>query len=168
MEALNLIGMYPNVARAMEIAMTGGFGIYLYGDVPQEELNAVTRWLENNQVRCTISQQNALCVELTRVDWRRLFSSGKSETIDDIRRRVGQAKIYVTPKDPDETALLLVKQAYEKLQASWTMIDFCIPVARIIALLDNAVKVRSEHMAEAIQYTMYEPAKPVTFNIIEP
>lgn len=52
----------------------------------------------------------------------------------------------------DETGQTLLKNAMEKLNLSARAYDRILIVARTITDLDNAEDIKTEHLAEAIQY----------------
>ena len=52
----------------------------------------------------------------------------------------------------DEQSILLLKQAISKLNLSARAFHRVIKIARTIADLENSVKIKSNHVAEALQY----------------
>jgi magnesium chelatase family protein len=113
-------------------------------------------------------------VEVVPVPFRELSAERKSEMSETIRQRVVNARkiqekrfavskgIYcnaqMTSKQLrqicrlNETGNILLKNAMEKLSLSARAYDRILKVARTIADLDNSEDIRSEHLAEAIQF----------------
>ena len=52
----------------------------------------------------------------------------------------------------DEASILLLKQAISKLNLSARAFHRVIKIARTIADLEGSVKIKSNHVAEALQY----------------
>lgn len=113
-------------------------------------------------------------VEVVPVPFRELSNDRKSEKSEVIRQRVVEARkiqekrydgskgIYcnaqMTSKQLrqicklDETGNILLKNAMEKLSLSARAYDRILKVSRTIADLDGSEEIKSEHLAEAIQY----------------
>lgn len=113
-------------------------------------------------------------VEVTPVDFERLSDSRRSESSDVIRDRVmrarekqtlrfeGSEQLYANAQmspqlarkvcDISTEGQQLLKTAMTRLQLSARAYDRILKVARTIADLDNADHIRTEHLAEAIQY----------------
>jgi len=113
-------------------------------------------------------------IEVTPVPFDKLTETRKAESSIEIRKRVTVAREIQTKRFEalnnihynaqmsskqireycalDETSLLLLKTAMEKLNLSARAFDRILKVARTIADLDNSEIVVSNHIAEAIQY----------------
>jgi len=113
-------------------------------------------------------------IEVTPVPFDKLTETRKAESSIEIRKRVTAAREIQTKRFEalnnihynaqmsskqireycalDETSLLLLKTAMEKLNLSARAFDRILKVARTIADVDNSEIVVSNHIAEAIQY----------------
>ena len=112
-------------------------------------------------------------VEVQKVEFEQLTDKRRGEQSDEIRNRVLKAREIQTlrykgspihynaqmgPKEIekccelDEESQKLIKIAMEKLNLSARAYDRMLKVSRTIADLENAVKLNSAHISEAIQY----------------
>jgi magnesium chelatase family protein len=113
-------------------------------------------------------------VEVTPVPFKELSSAKKGEVSSDIRDRVVVARkiqeerykeskgIYCNAQmntkmlqsicKIDETGQMLLKNAMEKLSLSARAYDRILKVARTIADLDSSADIKTEHLAEAINF----------------
>ena len=127
-----------------------------------------------NKISGPLLDRIDLHVEVTPVKFEQLSSNRKSESSDQIRTRVIKAReiqtirfknhpeIYSNAMMPSqmvkEVCLLtdagvaLLKRAMERLQLSARAYDRILKVARTIADLAGTEDIRTEHLAEAIQY----------------
>jgi len=133
---------------------------------------AVQKYL--NKISGPLLDRIDLHVEVTPVGYAELTSNAQAETSQEIRARVIRArmiqqerfagmkhihanswmtvqqlrKFCILPRDAHQ----LMQHAIEKLNLSARAYDRILKVARTIADLDNAMEIRTEHVAEAIQY----------------
>ncbi len=112
-------------------------------------------------------------IEVPKVEFEQLADKRKGEKSEDIRNRVLNARKIQTerfsnenlsynaqmgPKEIekfcalDDSSLILIKNAMEKLNLSARAFDRILKVSRTIADLDNSENIQSPHIAEAIQY----------------
>ncbi len=127
-----------------------------------------------NKVSGPLLDRIDLHVEVTPVHFDQLSSTRKTESSADIRARVIQARSIQTERFKAHPAIhsnammpsqmvkeicvlepvgvLLLKKAMERLQLSARAYDRILRVARTIADLANTPEIRTEHIAEAIQY----------------
>jgi magnesium chelatase family protein len=127
-----------------------------------------------NKISGPLLDRIDLHVEVTPVKFEQLSSNRKSESSDQIRERVIKAReiqtvrfrnhpeIYSNAMMPSQmvkevcaltdAGIALLKRAMERLQLSARAYDRILKVARTIADLAGTEDIRTEHLAEAIQY----------------
>ena len=127
-----------------------------------------------NKISGPLLDRIDLHVEVTPVNFDQLSANRKTESSAEIRKRVIGARdiqskrfaaiegVYSNAMMPsqmvkevcqiDQAGILLLKRAMEKLQLSARAYDRILRVARTIADLANTPEIRTEHLAEAIQY----------------
>ena len=127
-----------------------------------------------NRISGPLMDRIDLHVEVTPVPFKDLSESPPGEKSNDVRKRVIQArkaqeirfsehqKVYnnsqMSARDVnqfcslDDTGRNLLKTAMEKLSLSARAYDRIIKVSRTIADLEGAESIKTEHLAEAIQY----------------
>jgi magnesium chelatase family protein len=127
-----------------------------------------------NKISGPLLDRIDLHVEVTPVNFEQLSANRKTESSADIRVRVIKARdiqgkrfhqhegVYSNAMMPsqmvkevcqiDDAGKLLLKRAMEKLQLSARAYDRILRVARTIADLAGTPEIRTEHLAEAIQY----------------
>lgn len=126
-----------------------------------------------NRISGPLLDRMDIQVEVSSVKYEKLDSNIKTETSEDIRERVNNARkiqlerykhdgifsnAQLTPKlmskycKLDGPSKVLMKNAFEKLGLSVRAHDRILKVARSIADLDNNENIQAKHIAEAIQY----------------
>lgn len=114
-----------------------------------------------------------LQIEVSRVPYQKLDSNKKEETSEEIRKRVNKARkiqlerykgqeIFSNSELPpaliekycklDSKSKKILEDAFEKLGLSARAYGRVLKVARTIADLDNSRNIKTQHLAEAIQY----------------
>lgn len=147
-----------------------------YYNHPEKECvcgpGVVQRYL--NKISGPLLDRIDLHVEVTPVNFDQLASNRKAEVSEQIRVRViaardiqikrfeGNDEIHSNAMMPSqmvkevceisEAGKTLLKRAMEKLQLSARAYDRILKVARTIADLSNSEEIKTEHLAEAIQY----------------
>ncbi len=151
---MNLTGVYPNVARAYEIALLGNYSITITysGDLfnyPQasEDYPAIKRFFE----KVLFVTDGDLWVEMPNPkDYNRGLYS---ETLADIHLRVKKAKDNPEPNSEYcEASKELLKNAVNRLHFSLKDVEIINKVSSTIAKLDGEGKILTHHVAEAAQY----------------
>jgi magnesium chelatase family protein len=127
-----------------------------------------------NRISGPLLDRIDLHVEVTPVAFHELSSQQSTEPSESIRNRVIKARAVQTERfknkaglyanaqmgasdlkkicQLNETSQHLLKQAMEKLNLSARAYDRIIKVSRTIADLDESESIKTEHIAEAIQY----------------
>lgn len=133
--------------------------------------NAVSKYL--NRVSGPMLDRLDLHIEVPPVDYESLKSTVKEETSEEVRARVNKARqiqvkryqgsgvkcnARLTPSlltkfcQMTDDAEFLLKSAFDRLGLSARAYDRILKVARTIADLDNAEKIDTAHIAEAIHF----------------
>jgi len=120
-----------------------------------------------------------ICVDVPRVSFQELDSKNTEEASESVRKRVVQARrkqcerfagsaiannAEMRAKEVRKYCAIkgkvreLLEQAYKSLGLSARAHDRILKVARTVADLDNSEEIRSEHLAEAIQYRSFDRA----------
>lgn len=126
-----------------------------------------------NRVSGPLLDRIDIHIEVNQIKYHQLESKGKTETSQEIRNRVNQArKIQIerykeyhifsnsklTPKLIEKFCNLntkskqIVETAFDKLGLSARAYNRILKVARTIADLDGSKEIQEKHLAEAIQY----------------
>jgi hypothetical protein len=153
----NIIGIWPNLFRAIEVAKTGNFSISVWFD-KQEYPNAESDyqtikdfckgWFDN------FSKKGNINIELTKPPASFFANEHHFETIADIEKRIVKSKQFLLPIwKPDVGTKSLLKNAIEKLDLSLLQIDLIEKISVVIAQMDFSNTVNACHVAEAIQYS---------------
>lgn len=148
----NLVGLWPNLSRAYEIALAGKFTIQCVFEKEYtagfEDYKKIKSFFDGVDF---VSDGN-LIVELYKPSVNKPHH--EFETLKDIIARVYDVKDNVTPFvfDNEHAANALLKTAVERLSLSISKRNNILKVAGVIARLDKCDKIRTEHLAEAINY----------------
>lgn len=126
-----------------------------------------------NKISGPLLDRIDLQIEVSRVPYEKLDSTKKEETSEEIRKRVNKArkiqlerykgqKIFSNSELPpaliekycklDNKSRKILEEAFEKLGLSARAYERILKVARTIADLDNSKDIKTNHLAEAIQY----------------
>ena len=147
-----VVPMWPNLSRAYEIALAGGYSIKLiyckdsYPSAPKDfEL------IKETYSDIEFKVDGDLVVELYRPDYVNTLITG--ESISDIKNRVSKIseKTKYEFKSPNSCDSLL-KVAYDRLNLSVSDVKKIKELSHVIARLHNSDLIHTEHLAEAIHY----------------
>ena len=157
---MNLVQIYYNVSRAIEIAKAGGHtvGVYYDFDPDKPETKVHPKDIQAIELFFSVKfEPNAdLMVEISRPKFDELFPRSNGETLDEIEARIKEANGGFRPDTFNADGIMLLKTAYDRLRLGVWQVTAIKDVARTIAKLGKAKEVRVEHIAEAIQYQSYE------------
>lgn len=148
----NLYGLWPHLDRIVEIAVQGGFSVYLDStsdiDHPQKigDNDAARRFYSDF---CTFVEDPAeadILTALNKVDYLSRFARpngapAKYNRIDPVSTDIRQG-----------ASLSLLKAATEKLEFNYYDLLKCVNIAAVIAAADGATEIEARHIAEATQY----------------
>lgn len=147
-----------------------------YFNHPEKECSCAPGVVQKylNKVSGPLLDRIDLHVEVTPVDFNQLSSNQEYEKSDQIRERVIKSRLIQADRFKDldsvfcnaqmssktlkkicvidETSNMMLKRVMEKLNLSARAYDRILKVSRTIADLDFSEKIKSEHLAEAIQY----------------
>ncbi len=147
----NLVGLWPNLSRAYEIALLGKFSIKIVFD--KEYIQGFDDYesIKSFYKDVLFCKDGDITVGIYKPDYSQ--NRIKYETLEDIFGRVNQAKNNSLPTDfINDSCNALLKTATERLGFSFSKREKVIEIAKIIAQLDNSKVIEAQHMAEAIQY----------------
>jgi len=172
MKEINLNGLFPNLARAYEIAKFGNFSItitYSVNPYDYPRANDDYQLLKKFYNDIEFNSNGDLFVEITKP---RNYKIEQCEKIIDIHKRIGKARNNKIPKmyENNSATYNLLKNAVEKLNFSCIDVKKIDKIALKIAQLDGTEKIEAQHIAEAIQYRIKDIINPVIIaenNIIE-
>ena len=150
----NLIGIWPNVFRVLEIAKTGNFSVSIYFDKDYkngfEDYASLKEfckgWFDNFVV------DGDLYLGINTPVYRN--NSRQSEKITDIENRIQKSLLSDIPDNTINGASeSILKMAIEKLNISLLRTEKLKEIALVIARMDLSKLIRAEHVAEAIHYS---------------
>ncbi len=153
LEIKNAIHLFPNVHRAFEVSVVSGLYIkpFCSPDYPVKQAMA--------DLKCTgallrMSDAGEIFCELYRPSFSEVFRErtpfDATQILDVLEPLSGKEKpteFYKT-----DTARLLLKTAWERANLSLHDYNIIMRIAQAIALLDNCTNIKTEHLAEGIQY----------------
>jgi hypothetical protein len=146
----NLVGLWPNVSRAYEIALLGNYSIEIGFDKSYIQGFDDYKLIKDFYLGVDFVQNGDLFVEIYEVNYNIKF---KPETLLDIQKRVDDVKDLVRPTEFNSTSCdSLLDTAINRLKLSLITRKKIIEVACVIAQLSKSKTIKVEHIAEAIHY----------------
>lgn len=152
---MNLVQIYCNVSRAIEIAKAGGHTVGVYYD-PETKIHPKDIQAIEAFFGVKFEANADLMVEIHRPGFDEIFPRATGETLDEIEARIKEAQQGERPDTFNPSGIVILKTSYNRLNLGVWQVTTIKEVARTIAKLEKAKEVEVEHMAEAIQYQAYE------------
>lgn len=155
MESKNLVGLWSTLFRSIEIAKTGGYTISVFFDKNykggfddyQEIKKFCSGWFDS------FMPEGDLRVEIIKP--KNYLTNIKYETKEDIEKRIQAARSFSKPKIIlGETSETLLKVAINRLGLSLKQVERIKEISTTIAQVDYSKEIKTEHVAEAIQYSI--------------
>ena len=157
----SIVGLWPNLFRAIEIAKNGNFSVSLLydKDIPscfndcvyiKKQCNGFFNNFKNNgDIKIQISKPHS-------------YSHSGSESFSDIQKRVDNVVEYKEPKTLlCDSCKSILDTAVKRLDLPMYRYEKIKEIALCIAKMEQFDKIQPQHIAEAIQYSFTEE------NIIE-
>jgi len=155
---INLTGVFPNLSRAYEIALLGGYSITVtyssdLSDYPQanEDYQIIKKFFYD----VPFVADGDIWIEIANP---KDYNRGKySETLADIHLRVRKAEKNAEP-NPEycEAGNEILKNAVNRLNLSLKDVEIIQKVSLTCAKLDGETEIQAHHVAEAIHYRIKE------------
>jgi hypothetical protein len=157
-----LIQQFYGFARAYEIALLGGFSITVvhhpeYTNAPQD-FQLVKGFFQGIEYK---PKDGTMTIELRKPPIemyhnRACEGRGEGETLTDIENRVAKAKDNKKPFDYGDNACgILLNRVIPVYQLSIQEVENIKQVAAVIGQLHGSTNIMAEHIAEAIQISVY-------------
>lgn len=171
----NLVPLFPNLFRALEIAKVGGFFVSVYlvdtdyssGFDDYKTIKAFCKgWFDCFSQNDSESIKVCICKPNNYTPT--LFSENNNETIETISKRIKKAIQFERPVlDLSNGGDTLLKNATRILDLSLSQVEKIKRIAITIAQMDSSAVTKPEHIAEAINYIhINEKAIPATSKFI--
>ena len=150
----NLVGLWCNLFRAIEIAKTGGYSISIYFD--QEYKNGFNDYL-SIKTFCkgwfdNFVSDGDMKIEIAKPPSYEIKC--KWETLEDISNRIERSLQFQVPDlNLCDSSEILLKTATQKLDLSLSQVEKIKQIAITIAQMDLSKTIQAQHIAESIQYS---------------
>ena len=151
----NIIGIWPNLFRAIEVAKVGGYSITVYANddytVAKDDFEVIRSFCKD--FFTDFNDNGDLFIELHQPQYN---TTRKAESLNDIEIRIASVlynKEALKHNDSGSDALL--RNAITKLGFSLSTIEKITKISITIAKMHGAPVVRPEHLAEAIHYSIF-------------
>lgn len=150
----NLVDLWINLFRAIEIAKTGGYSVSVYFDEDYKNgfddyksiKDFCKGWFDNfvSDGDIKVSIVKPISYELIKSE----------ETIEDISARIEKSMRFDKPElKLCDVSKSILTSAMNRLQLSLSQIEKVKQIAATIAQIDYSKTVKPEHIAEAIHYS---------------
>ena len=150
----NLVGLWCNLFRAIEIAKTGGYSISVHFD--QEYKNGFDDYLSIKNF-CEGWFDNFVSdgdMKIEIVKPQSYERKGKWETLECISNRIEKTLQFQTPElKLCDSSEILLKTATQRLDLSLSQVEKIKQIAITIAQMDFSKTIQAQHIAESIQYS---------------
>lgn len=150
----NIIGLFCNLFRAIEIAKLGNHTISIFFS---DEYKQGFEDYESIKTFChswfdSFVDNGDMKIEIVKpYDYEK---RGQPETINDIDNRINKALLYKKPEIKlCDASLSILKTAADRLCLSLSQIEKIKEIAQTISQLDLSDEIKPWHIAESIQYS---------------
>ncbi len=145
--------LFPNLSRALEVALSSNLLIKPYHshNYPEE---AVLNDLKLTGILKMMSVSGDVQCHIHRPEFSDVMNTRNHINKEDIFRHIDIIIEKPLPTDFESinSAKLLIKTAWEKLDLCLHDYKMIILMSRSIARLEGSVKIKTEHVAEAVHY----------------
>jgi len=148
---VNLIPLWPNLARAYEIAKLGMLKIKVVFQPDYVEGLQDYAAIKKFYTGVTFCNDAEITVEITKPE--SYAPKASARTLEDVFADLARINHIKMPTEFESSACkLFLDNAIKKLHLSLTAHRNIMQVAGVIAILEGCMKIRPEHIAEAVQY----------------
>lgn len=150
----NLVGLWCNLFRAIEIAKTGGYSISVYFDQDYkngfDDYKSIKTfckdWFDN------FVSDGDIKIEIVKPYY--YEQKSKYETLEDISNRIKKSLQFTKPElNLCDSSKAILKAAAQRLDLSLSQIEKIKQIAITIAQMDFSKTIQVQHIAESIQYS---------------
>jgi len=150
----NIIGLWCNLFRAIEIAKTGEYSVsihfaedYKNGFDDYRSIKSFCKgWFDN------FVSDGDIKIEIVKPQ--SYEQKGKCETLEDISTRVEKSLQFQKPElKLCDSSEILLKTATQRLDLSLSQVEKIKQIAVTIAQMDFSKTIQAQHIAESIQYS---------------
>lgn len=146
----NLIALWPNLSRAYEVALLGGFSLDIVANKDYKCADADYKRIKEFFNDVPYSREG-ISFEMYKPD--SYSGDQKCEGIEEVRKRVEAARQNEKPATfSNNSSTALLKTAEKRFNLSLDDYDCIISLASTIAQLSGSDTIQIEHTAEAIMY----------------
>jgi hypothetical protein len=158
----NLIGIWPNLSRAYEIARMGNFTLSVIYDKEYKNGQEDYKLIKAFYPEVVFTRKGDITMEILEPIWERVSNRERGwETLADIEKRVRQGMRNETPVwARNEANEQLKHMAVERLHLSVKDLETINNMATSIAQIEGVKFVQPHHVAEAINYKAIDHNHP--------
>ena len=157
----NILGLWPNLSRAIEVAKTGKFTLTVYANTreyPQAFDDYAMIKKSCGGFFMHFHVKGDMYVEISKP--REYYPTGQFETQEDIGIRIHKSRENKLPSGiVSQVGMQLIKQAIDRYEFSYKQTEAAIRIAIAIAQMEGKESIGPEHIAEAIHYQIYPQAE---------